>query len=122
MSILGSKEVKLLVKFQKLTSQGMLVWKLIEPPKSLVSATDDYIPNCYATDYENKKFIVFSRRYQDYSLDFDKLYFNERIEIAMIDFNERVLWEYTERTPALNDLFSIIKRQNSGIDEIFNNL
>ncbi|OBS99018.1 hypothetical protein A9259_21985 [Vibrio cyclitrophicus] len=122
MSIFGSKEVKLLVEFQKLTSQGMLVWNLIDPPKSLVSATDDYIPNCYATEYEKKKFIVFSRRYQDYSPDFEQLYFSERVEIAMIDFNGRILWEYTERTPALNDLFAIIKRQNSGIDDIFNNL
>ncbi|NRB81059.1 MAG: hypothetical protein HRU38_20735 [Saccharospirillaceae bacterium] len=53
-------------------------------------------------------------------MEFDKLYFNERVEIAMIDRIGRVLWEYTDRAPALNDLFSIVKHQTSGIDDIFN--
>lgn len=116
----GSKEIKLLVEFQKLTSQSLLTWTIIEAPKVLVSTTNDFIPNCYSTEYDGKRFIIYSRRYEDYSMEFDKLYFNERVEIAMIDRIGRVLWEYTDRAPALNDLFSIVKHQTSGIDDIFN--
>ncbi|ELB2161063.1 hypothetical protein [Vibrio parahaemolyticus] len=122
MSIHGSKEIKLLVKFQKLTSQGILNWSLVEPPAGLVNSTNDFIPNCYSTSYEGRTFIVYSRRFQNYSPDFDQMYFDERIEIAMIDFAGRILWEYSERMPALYDLYSIVMRQNSGIDDIFNKL
>ncbi len=122
MSIFGSKEIKLLVEFQKLTSQGMLKWSLVQPPSGLVNNSNDFIPNCYSTEYESKTFIVYSRRYQEYSPDFDQMYFDERVEIAMIDFAGRILWEYSERTPALHDLYGIVKRQYSGIDDIFNRL
>ncbi|OAN16471.1 hypothetical protein A3K86_10765 [Photobacterium jeanii] len=122
MSIYGSKEIKLLVEFQKLTSQGQLNWQLIDPPHGLVNATNDFIPNCYSTSYEGKTFIVYSRRYQNYSEDFDQMYFDERVEIAMIDFSGRILWEYSDRTPALYDLYSIVKRHDSGIDDIFSKL
>ncbi|WP_064608945.1 hypothetical protein [Photobacterium sp. J15] len=122
MSIFGSKEIKLIVKFQKLTSQGDLNWHIIDAPKTLVSATDDFIPICYSTEYEGKKFIIYSRRYQNYSPEFEQLYFEERVEIAMVDFVGRVLWEYTGSATVLTDLFSIVKHQTSGIDDIFDKL
>jgi hypothetical protein len=122
MSIFGSKEVKLLIEFQKLTSQGGMVWNLIDPPAPLSNGTNDFFPSCYSTVYEEKNFIIYSRRYQNYSAEFDQMYFDERVEIAMIDFSGRILWEYTDRTPALHDLYAIVKRHNSGIDDIFNKL
>lgn len=115
-----AKEIKLLIEFQKLTSQGAMSWVIIEPPASLVNATNDYIPNCYSTLYQNKTFIIYSRRYQEYSPEFDQMFFDERVEIAMIDWSGRILWAYADRTPALYDLFSIVKHQTSGIDDILN--
>ena len=116
------KITALLVKLNRLTSLDNLQWNLEEAPRPLSRGTDDYIPFFMATQYKGQRFGLYQQRYQSYDGDRDRFYWNERLVLAILDFDGRALWETQRQYSALNDLFETARRKVANVDGIIDNL
>lgn len=116
------KITTLLVKLNRLTSQEALHWNLEEAPRPLSRGTDDYIPFFMAAQYKGQRFGLYQQRYQSYDGDRDRFYWNERLVLAILDFDGRALWETQRQYSALNDLFETARRKVANVDGIIDDL
>ncbi|MEJ8675691.1 hypothetical protein [Chromobacterium amazonense] len=119
---LDEKMTALIVKLNKLTSQKKISWIVKEPPRTLLRGTDDHIPLFVKAKYKDRHFAIYQHRYQDFSVEFEQLYWCEKIVLAIVDIEDHVLWEVREQTSALYDLFDTIRRQISNIDSVIEDL
>ena len=118
----NEKITSLLVKLNKLTSLGQLQWHVEEAPPSVVRGTDDYIPLFMTTIYKEKKFALYQQRYQLYDGDNNRSYWTDRLVLAILDFDERILWKISEPSSALHDLFETARRKVADVDGIIDAL
>ena len=116
------KTTALLVKLNRLTSMDKLRWSVREPPASLSQGTNDFIPFYMEGVFKGQRFAIFQQRYQVFDVDREQTYWSEREVLAILDMHRRVLWETTQRSSALSDLFSTARRKVANIDEILDDL
>lgn len=116
------KVTALLVKLNRLTSLDQLVWRTEEAPRPLSRGTDDYIPFFLAAHYRGKRFGLYQQRYQSYDGERDRFYWNEKLVLAILDFEGRVLWETSRQYSALHDLFETARRKVANVDGIIDDL
>jgi len=116
------KITALLVKLNRLTSLDKLRWNIEEAPRPLSRGTDDYIPIFMAARYKDQRFGLYQQRYQSYDGDRDRFFWNERLVLAIVDFEGRPLWETSRHYSALNDLFETARRKMANIDGMLDNL
>lgn len=117
-----SKIVSLIVKLNKLTSTGKLKWRAIDPPSSIVRGTDDHIPLFMITDFKGQTFAMYQHRYQNYDGDRDSFYWAQRVVFAILGAGQSVLWENSQFSPALTDLFETARRKVANIDGLLDSL
>lgn len=116
------KITNLLVKLNKLTSFDHIKWEVTDPPRSIARGTDDYIPLFFTATYKNQRFGLFQQRYQSFDGDRERHYWSERLVLAIIDIEGRVLWETPYQSSALFDLFETARKKVANIDDIINDL
>lgn len=117
-----NKEVKLVVKLNKLTDEGKLKWDVLDPPSSISRGTDDYVHIYYETEYKNNYFALYILKEKNFSGEYETFYWVERYKFIMLDSENRVVWESTQAASALPDLLETIREKSSGIEDIFNSL
>lgn len=116
------KVTALLVKLNRLTSLDQLVWQAEEAPRPLSRGTDDYIPFFLEAHYKGKRFGLYQQRYQSYDGERDRFYWNEKLVLAILDSEGRVIWETSHQYSALHDLFETARRKVANVDEIIDDL
>lgn len=116
------KITALIVKLNRLTSLGELHWAVEDPPGPILRGTDYYIPFFMSAFYKGKRFGLYQQRYQSYDGDRDRLYWNERLVLALLDVEDRILWETSQQYSALGDLFETARRKVANVDEILDDI
>jgi hypothetical protein len=116
------KATALLVKLNRLTSEGKLSWSLRDPPRALLRGTDDVVPLFLQANYKGERFGLFQQRYQSFDGEHERHYWSERVVCVLIDSEDRILYEIADRSSALYDLFEAARRQVSNIDGILDGL
>lgn len=116
------KVIALLVKLNKLTALNKLHWEVEDPPRSIARGTDDFIPLFLTSTYKGQRFALFQQRYQSYDGDRDRFYWTERLILAILDQDNRVLWETPHQSSALYDLFDTVRKKVSNIDDVIDSL
>lgn len=116
------KVTNLIVKLNRLTSLGQIKWKVMDAPRTILRGTDDHIPLFMFTAYKNQRFGLYQHRYQSYDGDHDRFYWSERVVLAILDTEGRVLWETPEYSPALFDLFETVRKKVANIEEVLDDL
>ena len=116
-----SKTAQLITKLIRETAKGNVEWEVKNPPRSLNSETEQSVPLYLQADYKGKLLGVYDLRTKSYT-DVDEFYWSESIGFCIVDAKGRVVWESTESSPALFDLFSSAREQASGIDDILSEL
>lgn len=119
---LDEKVVTLIVKLNRLTSQEKITWQVKDPPRSILRGTDDHIPLFMITQYKGQRFALYQHRYQTFNIDFEQFFWDEKVILAILDIEERVLWEEREQSSALFDLFETARRKVSDIDSVIDDL
>lgn len=102
----------------KRTSKKELTWIKIDPPYYLENGTEDLIPICYKTVYDNINFILYIRRYKHFT-DYDEYFWGEEIKIAKLEPDGRISWVNRENISSLSDLFIIVEEYSSGMNDFF---
>lgn len=116
------KITNLIIKLNKLTSLEQLEWEVQDAPRAILRGTDDYIPLFMVTSYKGQKFGLYEHRYQAYDGEHERFYWTNKIVLAILDKEERALWETPTQSPALFDLFETARKKVSNIDGILDNL
>ncbi|WP_299022659.1 hypothetical protein [uncultured Photobacterium sp.] len=122
MNFFERKEIKLISQLNMLTSNGQLNWEICDVPLTISRSTDDFIPLMFTTYFDNKRFLLFQRRFQSFADEYERFYWNEHISIAIVDDYDRVLWEFYERESSLYDLFQTVREKAAGLDDLFSKL
>lgn len=112
----------LIVKLNKQTSLEQLEWEVHDAPRAILRGTDDYIPIFMSCTYKGKRFGLYEHRYQAYDGEHERFYWTNRIVLAILDREDRVLWETPSQIPALFDLFETVRKRVSNIDGILDEL
>lgn len=116
------KITSLVVKLNKLTSLKQLDWEVQEAPRAILRGTDDHIPIFMTCTYKGKHFGLYEHRYQEYDGEHSRYYWTNRIVLAILDREDRALWETPSQIPALFDLFETVRTRVSNVDDILNEL
>ena len=120
---MNNQDIQLATKLLKLTIENKIIWNIAECPQNLIDGTNFIIPIYFQAEYNKQIFATYKIRYQNYSPDFDTMYWTEEIKLAIIDKDhEVVIWENNQPISAINNLFSYVQEQASGINNIINNL
>ena len=116
MSTQDNKLIKLVTKLIRLTIANHVKWELSDVPRNLTEGTDDIISTYLSTEYMDKEFALFVRKYQQYSGEFDTMYWTQEIKLAIIE-NDEVIWENKQPIPSLVDLLDHAQSQVSGLND-----
>lgn len=117
----NDKAIQLIVKLNRETAKGEVNWSAETPPKSLVIATEAEVFVYFSAKYKNKFVAVFERK-SKYFYDEHAFYWSEAQVFAVLDDQDRILMEFEENSPALNDLFSTVREQVADLDGLLNDL
>lgn len=122
MATIDHKVVSLVVKLNKLTALGNINWTAEDPPRSLVRGTDDFIPLYLNCVYKGRRFALYQLRYQCFDGENERLYWSEKIVLAIVDAGNRVIWEFSDHYPALQDLFETARRKAGDVESLLDDL
>jgi hypothetical protein len=117
-----NKVSRLLAKLNRLTADGKIAWNVKDAPPTLVHGTDDIIPLFFEAKYKDRWVALFERRTRAYDGDRDMFYWTQSTNFAVLDNEDRALWETSQHSPALHDLFSTVSEQASGIDGLLEDM
>ena len=131
----SDKSIALIIKLNVLTQQGKIFWRVSSPPSSLTKGTTAVFPLFLRTEYKGQNFALYQcRSLEPEQLSFEELTrhsflpsfmrtapkknWEERIVLAILDNEGRVLWEDDSQQSALSDLLDTVRRKVSNIDAI----
>lgn len=117
-----SKTTQLIAKMVRLTSEDLIIWEEKDPTPSITRGSDDVVPIFFKAKYKDKIFAIFKRRTQQYYGETDSFYWNEGIVFSVLNTGGRVIWESSENSPAMLDLFETVSEKAAGIDGLLDDL
>lgn len=118
---MNNQDIQLTTKLIQLTIENTIKWEITSCPNSLIEGTDLIVPIYFQTHYNESIFAIYKIRYQQYSMEFDQMYWSEDIKLAVVKDNT-IIWENTKSISAINNLFIYVQEQASGINNIIKDL
>jgi len=103
------------------TQDGELRWEKSDPPSNLTRTIDARIDLCYLTSYEGKNLRLYERKERSFISEYEDWYWGSSIILEMIDDEGRTLDTFPNVT-TLNELWSAVRSQISGINNFIGNL
>ena len=116
------KNQALVLKLNKLTLSSEIAWEVEEPPRTIVTGSDDHIKLFLTTEVKGQDFGLYLANERIYDGETDEFYWGERLHLILIDRDDRVLWELREHSVSLWDLFNSARRKASNIDSIIDSI
>lgn len=116
-----NKAEQLIVLLTRETYSGSVRWEHTKPPVGLSNATEDFYPLFFLANYKGTPIGLYQRRYK-YFFDEYEFYWRENIGMCIVGEYGSVLWQYTERSSALINLFEAAREQASGIGGVLASL
>ncbi len=86
------KIVSLTSKLNRLTQEGVLKWRRMNPPEDLTVGTDEIVTKFYATEYEGRNLGIYEERYRDHGAP----YWDNRPVLALFTKNWQKEWEFPQ--------------------------
>ncbi len=115
------KYTKLVSKLNRLTKEKKIDWKKVKPPFALKAGVDDVWIDFYSTWYADTHIGIGETRIQNYSEDYDKFYWSEKIVWALLDDNGELEYEFGN-AEGLWNLLETIRRTLADVDSRIDHL
>jgi hypothetical protein len=117
----NDKALKLVVALNKETIQDNIKWVALNAPETFTEGSSDIIHIIYKSKFKDFLFALYQRRYRHY-FDEDAWSWGEGLVLAIINENDKVLWDTYEQSQALRDLYNSVTKQASGFNNILDDL
>ncbi|WP_152531790.1 hypothetical protein [Pseudomonas syringae] len=111
---------QLIMQVLRDTSEGRVSWLDDEPPRYLSFATDDVIPAYYTAHYGSVQIAVYEVRYKYYH-DEEAYSWSSEARFAILN-DGQVVHDQRHTSPALNNLFHLVRSRAGGLDSILDGL
>lgn len=115
------KYTKLVAKFNRLTKEKKINWKKTKPPFALKAGVDDVWIDFYSAWYADTHIGIGETRFQNYSDDYDKFYWSQKIVWVLLDDNGELEYEFGHAEGLMN-LLETIRRTLSDVDSKIDHL
>ena len=115
------KAEKLIIQLTLEKYANEVKWLAKDAQENLESGTEDLFPLYLETTYKKTIVGLFQKRYKHFYDEHD-YYWGQDIGFCVLDNEDRILWEYDQRSAALVNLFDAAREQASGIDNILDGL
>jgi hypothetical protein len=122
MILTEEKTGQLIIKLNRLTAAGAITWHVTDPPRELARGTDDFIPLFIESVYKSQRFGLYQVRYRSFDGERETFFWTERIVLSLLDDSSRSLWEVSEYSPLLVDLFDSVRRKVANVDGVLDDL
>ncbi|MCR1811772.1 hypothetical protein [Sulfurospirillum sp. hDNRA2] len=116
-----NKLVMLITELMRLTIKNEIQWESKTPPRYLIEGTDDIVPIYFSVKYKDKTIALFIRRTRQYNGEFDILHWTEEVKIAIVE-SDTILWENTQYSSSVHDLYKRVQEQVSGLNSLLDSL
>lgn len=115
------KVTKLVLTLNKSTKFKNMMWIAYSTPSYFLEGTDDVISVLYLSEYKEKEFALYVRKYK-YYYDEHEYVWAQRICLAVINDGKNIIWETDKPEQPLSDLYATVTEQASGIDDLLDDL
>jgi len=115
------KAEKLIIQLTRETYENKVKWHARDAPINLEFGTEHIFPLYLEATYKKTIVGLFQRKYKCFHDEHDYSW-SEEIGFCVLDNEERILWEYNDRSAALVNLFEAAREQASGINDILDGL
>ncbi|MCI0693302.1 hypothetical protein L0337_15020 [candidate division KSB1 bacterium] len=109
------KFISVISKLNRLTQEGELKWRRMDPPAGLTSATDDFVTAFYGTKYEGRNLGIYEVRYKAYDPDHDRVYWDNSAIVALFTENWQKEWEFPQ-VAGIWELMRSVEYQMANVD------
>ncbi|EJG0650562.1 hypothetical protein C2F74_RS23245 [Vibrio parahaemolyticus] len=110
---------RLITQLLRETLSNKIGWSVVEPPRSMVYATDNYVPLYLETNFNNTRLGIYELRFRHFT-DYDEYYWSETLGICIVKDHDIVVWKVEEYSPALRELFDLARERASGLGGLLN--
>jgi hypothetical protein len=117
---IDNKTEQLIILLTRETYSGNVTWVNEVPPLGLSRGTDDFYPLFIQTQYKGSTIGLYQRRYKHFYDEFE-FHWGENIGMCVVD-GQSVLWNFTQNSSALINLFDAARDGASNIGGILDNL
>ncbi|BEE04024.1 hypothetical protein [Aeromonas veronii] len=110
---------RLITQLLRETLNNRIYWSVVEPPITMVYATDKFVPLYLETNFNNTRIGIYELRYRHFT-DYDEFYWSETLGICIVQSPDIVVWKIEEYSPALRELFNLAREKASGLSGLLN--
>lgn len=107
----------LITRVLRETLKQQLVWRIKSPPSALTDTTESVIPLYFETQFKGERIGLYESRFKHYT-DYDEYHWSGTIGFCIIKTPALVVWQVEENSPALSNLFALVREQVSGIQDL----
>lgn len=111
---------QLIEKILRATNNSEVKWRIDNAPRSLIFATDNFIPLYLDAKYKGSTVCLFELR-EKYWTDVDEFNWTTSIHFGII-IGDRLVSDYSEYSPMLRQLFDVAREQASDLDSLLNDM
>lgn len=117
-----TKVSRLILQLTKATVDKEIKWDPSDAPRSLTRGNNDVISFFITANYKGRQLALFERRYQSYDGEHDSLYWLGDDVLAILDYNNEVIWEHRENSSALTNLVQVARESAGNVDDLLDSL
>lgn len=113
MSSQPNKLVAVISRLTRLTQEGIINWKRLEPPEHLMQGTDNIIKKFYIAEYEDHTIGIYELNYKEFDGETDDFYWLSKPVLALLRLKSQFFstyekeWEFPYVTGTDNLLRSV---------------
>lgn len=116
-----NKTIQLITKLIRETAKGNVEWNMADPPKSLTETSDAEIYAYFQANFKHRIVALYEQKSRYYT-DEHEFHWTYSPGFALFDERQRLLLDYCQHSPALNDLLSTVREQVADLDGLLNDL
>ncbi|MCP1474066.1 hypothetical protein ABIA54_001847 [Pseudomonas sp. EB276 TE3739] len=109
----------MVVRLIEETSRRSIRWAVSDVPLTIKQGTNNYFPLFVETRFKGKRIALYEVKYRHYT-DEEEFYWSYTNVIAILDENDRVLWEYDGVEKEMRELFADVRRSITDVDTLLN--
>jgi hypothetical protein len=107
--------VKFVAKLNRMTQEGRIEWRLIDPPEYLTSDASDKIPFYFVARINNQYLGLYILRYHDSDSYHNEPFWSEKTVLAFCAPDWTPIWEFPP-IAGIDELLESVQRQYVRVD------
>ncbi len=115
------KFISVVSRLNRLTQEGELTWRRMDPPTDLTAGTGDVVTAFYGTKFEGRNLGIYEIRYKAWDPDRDTVFWANNAAVALFTDNWEKEWTFPY-VAGIDELMRSVEYQNANVDTFISKL